>query len=69
LEGEISERFRQLGIMIDRFYTGSSKAKISSDELERLADRLNNSIYSLNVRMITYIQESKVGIFNPDINN
>jgi hypothetical protein len=69
LEGTIYEKFAAIGASLEKGYAERKKTG-KADEFNKTTlglTNLRNNIYRLNVQMISLIQKSEVGIFNPDI--
>lgn len=60
LDLRIYEEFKAVGRLIERSYRGDAAAIA---EAHAALDRLSDSIYSINVRMIARIQRGDVGMF------
>ena len=69
LEGTIYEKFAAIGANLEKGYAERKKTG-RADEFKKTTlglTNLRNNIYNVNVQMISLIQKSEVGIFNPDI--
>lgn len=70
LEGNIYEKFREIGSFLENGYLEKGKTGKTQDFKKSNLDitDIRDDIYELNVKMIELIQKGEVGIFNPDTN-
>jgi hypothetical protein len=68
LEGDIQIKFVELGGLLNQYYFEVDKRKtFDKKKFNESADNLNELIRTMNVRMISAIQEGKIGIYSPEV--
>ena len=68
LEATVNKEFRKIGSLLETAYKDrKGKEKVTVSGTDTGLTKLGYHIYTLNLRMIRRIQNSEVGIFNPDV--